>query len=131
MSAVAIHPAGPDDRAAVANVVDGAALTVADDTFERVLESGTVLVAETEAAGADVTPPVLGALVLDGDGILAVAVRPRRRGQGIGTALVEAAADRRSRLLARFDPRVRPFWESLDFAIEPADADGRLRGVRR
>ena len=43
--------------------------------------------------------------VLDGEEILAVAVRRRRRGQGIGSALVEAAGDRREELVAEFDDR--------------------------
>ena len=67
--------------------------------------------------------------MLDGEEIVAVAVRPGRRGQGVGTALVEAAADRRERLTAGFDPGVRPFYESLGFEIECDD--GRCQGVRR
>jgi len=43
--------------------------------------------------------------VLDGEEILAVAVRRRRRDQGIGSALVEAAGDRREELVAEFDDR--------------------------
>jgi len=73
---------------------------------------------------------VLGALVLDGEEITAVAVRRRRRGQGIGTQLVEAASDRRERLVAEFDPRVREFWSSLGFESEPLPDSDRYRGVR-
>jgi GNAT superfamily N-acetyltransferase len=43
--------------------------------------------------------------VLDGEEILAVAVRRRRRGQGIGSALVEAALEDRDELVAGFDDR--------------------------
>jgi len=69
--------------------------------------------------------------VLDGDHVDAVAVRRRRRGQGIGTALVEAAADRRDRLTAEFDADLRTFYEGLGFVVEETDEPGRLRGVRR
>lgn len=78
------------------------------------------------------TARVVGALALDGDRIDAIAVRPGRRGRGIGAALVRAAATRRDRLVARFDPAVAPFYEALGFAVEqvdPAEPDGRHRGV--
>lgn len=118
-----IRPATPDDRAAVANVVDASLLEVDDDILTDALDSDDVLVAVEESSR-----PVLGALVLDGDRIAAVAVRRRRRGQGIGTALVEAASERRDRLVAEFDERVRPFWETLGFDIEAIGED-RYRGT--
>ncbi|ERG88266.1 MAG: putative P-loop ATPase fused to an acetyltransferase [halophilic archaeon J07HX5] len=103
----------------------------------RVLNAGALRVpaglteATTIIALAN-SPPILGALVLEGPTITAIAVRPRRRGQGIGTALVEAAAERRVRLVVQFDPSVRPFWAGLGFTIQPAvgDTRQRLRGVR-
>ena len=83
------------------------------------------------SAAAYAFPSVLGgALVLDGSKIDAVAVRRRRRGQGIGTALVEAASDRRGRVTAAFDADVRPFYEALGFAIQPLSESDRYRGVR-
>ncbi|PSP95270.1 GNAT family N-acetyltransferase [Halobacteriales archaeon QS_9_68_42] len=106
-----------DETAAVRGILDAAMLRVED----AALKEGTTLVA--------VENRLLGALVLDGEEIVAVAVRPGRRGQGVGTALVEAAADRRERLTAGFDPGVRPFYESLGFEIECDDS--RCRGVRR
>lgn len=125
---VRVRPATESERAAIANVVDGAALELADDVLVAAIENGAALVAVTGDANA--TDRVLGALVLDGDRIRAVAVRPNRRGQGIGTSLVEAAAERRDRLVAECDESVRPFWASLGFAIQPADDPGRLVGVR-
>ena len=107
-----------NETAAVRGILDAAMLRVED----AAIEEGTTLVAAVEGR-------LLGALVLDGEEIVAVAVRPGRRGQGVGTALVEAAAARRERLTAGFDPGVRPFYESLGFEIECDD--GRCRGLRR
>jgi len=53
------------------------------------------------------------------------------RDQGIGTALVTAAAGRRDELFAEFDPGVAPFWEAVGFETEPAGESGRRRGHRR
>jgi len=80
-------------------------------------------------ATADELPAVCN--VLDGEEILAVAVRRRRRSQGIGTALVAAAGDRREEVVAEFDERVRPFWVALGFDIEDLDEADRYRGRRR
>ncbi len=118
-----VREAVPDERAAVLNVLDGAMLST--DSVDERIAAGDVLVALSENGER-----VLGALVLDGDHIEAVAVRRRRRGQGIGTALVEAATDRRARLTAEFDADVRPFYEKLGFAIESGDNPGRLYGER-
>lgn len=122
----AVREAKPDERAAVRNVVDGAGLALDSALLGSALQSGDVLVG-VPADRPD--GPILGGLILDGDRIVAVAVRQARRGQGTGTALVEAAAARRDRLVAEFDPAVRPFWAALDFEIE-AVGNERLRGVR-
>lgn len=113
-----VRAATDGDLPAVMNVLDGALL---DATLDEI-DAGETLVARE--AGR-----VLGALVLSGEEIRAVAVRRSRRDQGVGTALVAAAANRRDRLVARFDPDVRPFYEALGFAIREADEPGRLRGV--
>ena len=113
-----LRRAAADETAAVRGILDAAMLEVGG----AALEEETTLVAAVEGR-------LLGTLVLDGEEIVAVAVRPGRRGQGVGTALVEAAAARRERLTAGFDPGVRPFYESLGFEIECDD--GRCRGVRR
>lgn len=118
----AVVPELPD----VLNVLDGGGLRTDAGRLRRTLDEGAVLVA---VAGPD-GERVLGALALDGERITAVAVRPRRRGQGIGTALVEAAAARRDRLVAVFDADVRPFWEVVGFEVATADRPGRYRGVR-
>jgi GNAT superfamily N-acetyltransferase len=111
--------AGPADLAAVGNVLDGGLLRVTD--LPAAVDRGDVLTA------VSATDTVLGALVLAGTEITAVAVRRRRRGQGIGTALVGAAAREREGLVAEFDERVRPFWRSVGFDTEPI-GNGRYRG---
>lgn len=120
-----VRTAVPDERLAVMRVLDAANLETNPDTVEERLAAGTVLV-----AGED---PPAGALVAHSTGegahVEAVAVRKSRQGQGVGSALVAAAADRWGRLTAEFDPGVRSFYESLDFDIEET-AEGRLRGRR-
>ncbi|MFW5919196.1 MAG: GNAT family N-acetyltransferase [Halanaeroarchaeum sp.] len=110
-----VREATRGDLAAVMNVLDGANLAIDADTVSRRIENDTVLVA------GDRRRP-LGALVAiprrEGAHIEAIAVRRRRRDQGVGTALVETAASRWGRLTATFDPQVRQFYESLSFDVE-------------
>jgi GNAT superfamily N-acetyltransferase len=113
-----VRPDAPDERAAALNVLDAAMLRT-----DRV-DEGTLLVALNDGR-------VVGALLLVGERVDAVAVRRRRRGQGVGRALVEAAGERRGRLVAAFDPDVRPFYESLGFEVVDEVAGGRLRATRR
>jgi ribosomal protein S18 acetylase RimI-like enzyme len=119
--AVTVREATTADLPSVLNVLDNGLLAVDVPTLKDAIDDGDVLVAvETET--------ILGALALDGAEITAVAVRRRRRDQGIGRRLVAAASERRSRLVAEFDERVRPFWDSLGFEIEPIREGNRLRG---
>ena len=132
MDEIDVREATSEDVPAVLNVIDGAALAVEFDDVQAAIGRGGVLVAVAggEASDSSQSGRVVGALVLDGEEITAVAVRRRRRGQGIGTTLVEVAADRRESLVAQFDAGVRPFWASLGFEIEPVIATGRYRGRR-
>lgn len=113
-----VREARPDERDAALNVLD-AAMLESDRTDE-----GTLLVAVEGGS-------VVGALVLVGERVDAVAVRRRRRGQGVGSALVEAAGERRERLVAEFGAGVRPFYESLGFEIRALDEPSRFRGTWR
>jgi len=123
-----VRTAKADEVPAVMTVLDGAVLSIALETVRVGVENGGTLVAVSDEDPA--AERVLGALVLDGTRIEAVAVRRRRRGQGIGTALVEAALDRRDQVTAEFDAAVRPFYEALGFDIEALDEPDRFRGER-
>ena len=131
MAPVHVRPAAPDELVAVRNVLDGAALQV-ERSLPDVIAEQAVLVAVSERE------TVLGALVLSGREITAVAVRPGRRGQGIGTRLVDAARTHdsplgdaarahNSPLVAEFDSTVADFWRAVGFRCEPLHGD-RLRG---
>jgi GNAT superfamily N-acetyltransferase len=123
-----VREATVDELPDVLNVVDGGLLAVDVSTVRAAIDAGDVLVAVASKPGED--ERVLGTLVLDGTEVVAVAVRPRRRGQGIGTVLVETARERRGELVAEFDDRVRPFWESLGFDVDPVEGSERFRGRR-
>ena len=120
MTDPAVRVADGDDRVAVARLVDGALLDLSHDELRAALDRADVLVAERDGR-------VVGAVVLDGDHVVAVAVRRSRRRSGVGAALLRAARTREGRLTAAFDPGVRPFYESLGFAVERRD--GRLFGT--
>ncbi len=106
-----------------------AAMLEVDVERVRASGDGAVLVAIPDGGGRDAPERVVvGALVLDGREIAALAVRPRRRGQGIGSALVGAADERvDGTLVAGFDADLRPFYERLGFAVERIGG-GRCRG---
>ena len=115
---VTVGPAREGERATALSIVDMAGLAV---DREAVMDGEReVLVAVTEGR-------VLGALVLDGEHVGAVAVRPGRQGRGIGSALVAAAAARRDRLVAEFDTKLRGFYRNLGFDTERI-GESRYRG---
>lgn len=121
-----IRPARDEEVAAVMTVF-GSRLAVSADRVRAGIAAGRVLVAVEDG-------PALGAILLEAADpvaatpIEAIAVRPGRRGQGIGSALVRAAAGRHGRLVAGFDPAVRPFWASLGFEIRRGQEADRLVG---
>jgi sulfur carrier protein ThiS len=121
-AAVSVRGADPADHLDVMRILDGAMLSADADTVRDRIAADETLVATLDGR-------VVGALVRDGDRVTAVATRRRYRDRGVGSALIAAALADRPRLVADFDPRVRPFYESLGFDIEAVgDGDGRLRG---
>lgn len=150
MTGVTIRTASSTDYLAVMRVIDGANLDCEASVVEQRIERGMVLVAvdDDRVIGALVaTPRPAGAedervspdpgtdcqgddsSVAEAQGahVDAVAVRLRRRGQGIGTALVQAAANRWRPLTADFYPGLSGFYENLDFEVERRE--GQFRGV--
>lgn len=111
-----IRPAVPGEYVTIRSILEAALLEVESGLLRR----SSVLVAVEDDR-------ILGALVLSGAEIEAIAVRPGRRGQGIGSTLVQRAAKRRPLLSAAFDPAVRDFYRALGFEI--VRGDGRCRGV--
>ena len=129
-----VREAQPSDRIDVRRILDAAMLAV-EDLPDRI-EAGDVLVAgeNDRLLGACVLVPhaEAPAWVIEAGvdvHVDAIAVRPRRRGGGIGRALIDRAGERGS-LSAAFEADVRPFYEDLGFEIlDGKTADGRLRAV--
>lgn len=120
---MSVRSATADDLLPVMRLLDGAALEADIDAIRTRIESADVWLY------ADDGPPA-GVVVLDGGTVEAVAVRRGRRDQGIGRTLVEAARNRRGRLVAEFDERVRPFYAAMDFDIHELEGTSdRYRGV--
>jgi N-acetylglutamate synthase-like GNAT family acetyltransferase len=154
-----VREATIDDADSVVRLLDAAMLSFDREQVRRRVDAGDVLVAvvrgynreERRAGGGGTSNDderVVGACVLGRDPtdvteIEQIAVHQSRRGRGIGTTLVDAAATRADGpLVARFRERVRPFYESLGFEIDAVDSGEtpsagetgdthRLRGVLR
>ena len=163
-----VREATDGDADSVVRLLDAAMLEFDRERARKRVDDGDVLVAvvrghnreerqasdgiDADADGAnadaaDAAPSngrVVGACVLRGSApgpteIEHIAVHRSRRGRGIGTTLVEAAATRTDGpLVAEFRENVRPFYESLGFEIDvPSEDDSeesdhdRLRGVLR
>lgn len=115
-----VRAATTADIPGVQTVVDAGLLELDSSTLAEAVNREAVFVAVNES-----NETVLGALVLDDTEIVAIAVRKRRQGQGIGTDLVETAVGRHGPLRAAFHERVRPFWESLGCPIDPITRSDR------
>jgi GNAT superfamily N-acetyltransferase len=118
-----IRLAEPSDVAAVARVIEGALLEV-PIALDTACGAGRVLVVGDPIYGAAAIAPSQR-----GGRLVALAVTPARRGEGVATRLLEAALERWQPLSATIDTRVLPVYEALDFALYPVSPD-RYRAVR-
>ena len=119
---VALRRGSNDDVVAAMRVLQGALLDIDGSTVRDAAPDGELLLAE---AG----DWIVGALVVRDGHIEGVAVRRKRRGEGIGSALVEAAvADEDGTVTADFRAGVRGFWKDLGFEVEQEGS--RFWGVR-
>ena len=85
------------------------------------ISSEEVLVAESPTS-------ILGILVSTGNIIETIAVRSKRRNQGIGSILVKTAAKKSDGpLVAEFDQMSLQFYQKLGFSITPT-IEGRYTG---
>lgn len=115
-----IRPADSADLVAVMRLLDAAVLEADASVVRDRIAAESVLVADADGR-------VVGALVLDGSHVDAIAVQKERRGRGIGSRLVAAADTVTEEVLtADFDEDVRRFYDSLGFDIERRE--GRLWG---
>ena len=143
-----VREARSEELPAVATILDAAMLDT--ENLRARVRAGDVLVAVAGEAGTgeaenSESVRILGVLVVEPPAVApewarnrdaaghvaAVAVRRRRRDQGIGTALVEAAATSvgtEGLLTAGFDADLRPFYEGLGFEIVATET-GRLQGM--
>lgn len=117
-----VRTARSNDLSEVLSIVNGADLAVSRVNVEEQVGTDQVLVAESECE------TLLGTLLAiprpTGAHVEAIAVRPGRRGQGIGSDLVSEAASRWELLTADFRPSVTDFYRANGFDVEPS-------GVRR
>lgn len=127
---VAVRPARASERVDVLSVLDAAMLETDAEALADHIDAGSVLVAVTGERSERVVGVMEARETESGAHIEGVAVRQKRRNQGIGTALVEAAAERWCPLTVDFDADVRPFYKTLGFDVRRMDST-RLHGVKR
>ncbi len=126
-ASLTVRPATPEERVDVLSVLDAAMLETDAGALADRIAADSVLVAVAEER-------VLGAVEVreepPGGHIEAVAVRRNRRGQGIGTRLLQRAYERWQPLSATFDLAVAPFYEKQGFDVRQVLPE-RGHGVKR
>lgn len=118
---VTVRPAENGEATAVIGLLDAALLAFDREAVRERIAGEAVRVAVHEET-------IRGAIVLDGDHIEAIAVRPRYRRQGIGRALVGAVGADHPVLTATCDRDELGFYEALGFEVtEQSDGGYFLR----
>ena len=108
-----IRRADSADLPGVMNVLDGANLAVDVETVARRIETEHVIVAERGAING-----VLQAVPRrEGVHVEALAVRRRRRRQGVGTELLDAAYGQWGRVTVSCDRELMAFYRSGGFDV--------------
>ncbi|MFL2521038.1 MAG: GNAT family N-acetyltransferase [Halobacteriales archaeon] len=116
-----IRSATISDLPSVMNIIDGSMLQLDLEIVQSRISSEEILVAESPET-------ILGILVSTENTIEAIAVRSKRRHQGIGSALVKTAAKNSNEpLIAEFDKESLQFYQKLGFSIS-SNTDGRYLG---
>jgi GNAT superfamily N-acetyltransferase len=137
-ASLVVREATVEDELDVRRVLDAAMLET--DAVSDAIGRGDAFVAvdDDRVVGALVLVPLHDAGVPDavagdvGMHVDAVAVRRRRRGRGVGRALVSAALERERRLTVAFDPGIRAFYDALEFDVvdDAPGVNGRLWAER-
>lgn len=110
MTRVSVRRARPEDRPQVQALFDVAMLAFDRQDLPDRLRRGTVSVALDN-------DEIVGAALLAGRHIEAIAVTRSRRDEGIGRALVDAVADGGRPICAACHESVIPFYDRLGFSI--------------
>ncbi len=110
MSHVRIRPARTAEADAVIALLDQAMLSFDRRSIRDRIHRESVLLATHRE-------DLSGVVVLAGGHIEAIAVKPSRRDEGIGRALIEAVFDRSDRVTAGCHPQARAFYRALDFSL--------------
>lgn len=122
MEQTTVRRASVVDQDAVIAVFDAALLEFERDSVPDRIARGDVWVIENDVR-------VCGAIMLNGEYIEGIAVRPRQRRQGCGSQLLDVALEHRDRLVAHCDERLRAFYEANGFECHALD-DRRIVGEK-
>jgi len=108
---ITIREATISDLPSLMNVIDASLLYVDIESVKSSISSNDVLVATSPTT-------ILGVLISKQNNIEAIAVRSRRRHQGIGSALVRSLAKKLDGpLIAEFDGPSLQFYQKLGFSL--------------
>ena len=101
-----VRSATTSDLSSIMNIIDGSMLQLDLKIVQSRISSEEVLVAESPTS-------ILGILVSTGNTIETIAVRSKRRHQGIGSILVKTAAKKSNKpLVAEFDQTSLQFYQN-------------------